>query len=400
MKNNIIQSLKELTTGWLILFILFNSSCTGSGVTNSRSVAFNSRAIAEPVPPDPDAERWIKIALLLDTSNSMDGLIDQAKSQLWKFVNALSGTSADGVRPNLHIALYEYGNDGLSSHEGFVRQVLPFTQDLDLVSEKLFSLKTNGGNEYCGKVITSSLEELIWSGDNKDLQMIFIAGNEAFTQGPVSFQSAGANAKEKSVVINTIFCGSFDEGVSTKWKDGATLTGGTYMSIEQDRKTVYVDTPFDITIDSLNNELNATYIYYGADGNSKLINQSKQDFNAESYGRANKIERSVSKANGFYSNESWDLVDAYNDKKIDLSNLKESEWPEILREKPMHERMAYIESMNSRRIQVKIQINECNIKRQNFILKNSGTASTDESLDGLMMRAIREQAVKKGFQFI
>ena len=29
----------------------------------------------------------VKIALLLDTSNSMDGLIDQAKSQLWDIVN-------------------------------------------------------------------------------------------------------------------------------------------------------------------------------------------------------------------------------------------------------------------------------------------------------------------------
>jgi hypothetical protein len=399
MKNSIIESLKELTTGWLILFILFNSSCSGGGVANSRSFALVNKEVAGTVAP-PDSSRWIKIALLLDTSNSMDGLIDQAKSQLWKFVNSLSGTTADGVRPNLHIALYEYGNDRLSSYEGYVRQVLPFTNDLDLVSEKLFSLATNGGNEYCGKVIASSLEELIWTGDDKDLQMIFIAGNEAFTQGPVSFQSASANAKEKSVVINTIFCGSFDEGVTTKWKDGATLTGGSYMSIEQDGKTVYVDTPFDITIDSLNNELNATYIYYGVDGNSKLMNQSMQDFNAESYGRANKIERSVSKANGFYANESWDLVDAYNDKKIDLNNLKESDWPENLREKPMHERITYIEMMNGKRIQIKLQINECNTKRQDFISKNSGAVSTDQSLDGLMMRAIREQAAKKGFQFI
>jgi len=28
----------------------------------------------------------VQLALLLDTSNSMDGLIDQAKTQLWKIV--------------------------------------------------------------------------------------------------------------------------------------------------------------------------------------------------------------------------------------------------------------------------------------------------------------------------
>jgi len=32
---------------------------------------------------DPDTKN-IQVALLLDTSNSMDGLIDQAKAQLWE----------------------------------------------------------------------------------------------------------------------------------------------------------------------------------------------------------------------------------------------------------------------------------------------------------------------------
>ena len=49
----------------------------------------------------------IMIALLLDTSNSMDGLIDQAKSQLWKIVNEVAAAkSGDGTQPNIKIALY------------------------------------------------------------------------------------------------------------------------------------------------------------------------------------------------------------------------------------------------------------------------------------------------------
>ena len=39
--------------------------------------------------PNP-GKPFIKVALLLDTSNSMDGLIDQAKAQLWDIVNELS----------------------------------------------------------------------------------------------------------------------------------------------------------------------------------------------------------------------------------------------------------------------------------------------------------------------
>ena len=102
----------------------------------------------------PAKDQTIMIALLLDTSNSMDGLIDQAKSQLWKIVNEVAAAkSADGKQPNIKISLYEYGNDALSSSEGYIRQVSALSEDLDVMSEKLFSLSTNGGNEFCGQVI-------------------------------------------------------------------------------------------------------------------------------------------------------------------------------------------------------------------------------------------------------
>src|SRR5688572_61185 len=89
--------------------------------------------------PTTSKDQSIMLALLLDTSNSMDGLIDQAKSQLWKIVNELAAAKCgDGSRPNIKIALYEYGNDGLPSSEGYIRLVNPLTDDLDLISEKLF----------------------------------------------------------------------------------------------------------------------------------------------------------------------------------------------------------------------------------------------------------------------
>src|SRR5215212_6729490 len=163
----------------------------------------------------PAKDQTIMIALLLDTSNSMNGLIDQAKSQLWKIVNEVAiAKTGDGKRPNIKIALYEYGNDGLSSNEGFIRQVSALTEDLDVISEKLFSLKTNGGNEFCGQVIKTALNQLAWSASKADLKMIFIAGNEDFTQGSVSYQQACDAAKKKGVVVNSIFCGDFREGMN------------------------------------------------------------------------------------------------------------------------------------------------------------------------------------------
>src|SRR5690606_33770961 len=55
------------------------------------------------------AEQIIQVAILLDTSSSMDGLIDQAKSRLWNIVNTLTTLRYNGKKPIIEISLYEYG---------------------------------------------------------------------------------------------------------------------------------------------------------------------------------------------------------------------------------------------------------------------------------------------------
>src|SRR5688500_6199647 len=51
----------------------------------------------------------VQVAILLDTSGSMDGLIEQAKNQLWKIVNQFAQLKRDRRTPVLEVALYEYG---------------------------------------------------------------------------------------------------------------------------------------------------------------------------------------------------------------------------------------------------------------------------------------------------
>ena len=46
----------------------------------------------------------VQIAILLDTSNSMDGLINQAKEQLWKIVNEFTLAKQKGKRPIIEVA--------------------------------------------------------------------------------------------------------------------------------------------------------------------------------------------------------------------------------------------------------------------------------------------------------
>ena len=348
----------------------------------------------------PSKDQSILVALLLDTSNSMDGLIDQAKSQLWKIVNEMArAKTADGKQPNIKIALYEYGNDDLSAWEGYVRQVSPLTSDLDVLSEKLFSLKTNGGNEYCGYAINSSLNQLGWTASEADLKMIFIAGNEDFTQGGVSYQSASATAKRKGVIVNTIYCGHVNEGISLGWKSGAELTGGSFMSIDQNSKTAYIPTPYDEKIAALNDNLNATYVYYGKEGESRKEQQMMQDNNAASYGVANMAERSFCKSSHAYKNSSWDLVDAAKDNEKIISQIKSDDLPKEMRIMSLEQRKAYIRKKSEERMAIQNEIQALNSKRETYIYRATPQSSKGQMLDRSMMKAIKQQGSSKNLKW-
>ncbi|MDX1314407.1 MAG: VWA domain-containing protein, partial [Eudoraea sp.] len=282
----------------------------------------------------PHKGNTVKIALLLDTSNSMDGLIRQAKAQLWDIVNKFTyARCGNGEKPNLQIALYQYGNDGLPSQEGYLQQVIGFTSDLDELSEKLFSLTTNGGEEFCGKVIHSAVGQLNWGRNEDHLKMIFIAGNEPFTQGKLDYRDAVVNAREKDIVVNTIFCGEYHLGIRTGWKNGAALGGGDYMTIDHNRRIVHIKTPYDEIILKLNKKLNQTYISYGAQGAQRLAMQSVQDDNAESLNEVVAVKRAVSKSSGIYKNKSWDLIDASEAEEFEVEKLKKEDLPAELQGK-------------------------------------------------------------------
>lgn len=394
--NKKLRILKEKSLKGISLFLasllLFN--CTAD------IKADNHPVIAPTETEGKSDTKKIKIALLLDTSNSMDGLIEQAKSQLWTMVNELAkATCPDESKPSLEIALYEYGNDRLTPSEGYIHMVTPLTNDLDKISEDLFKLTTNGGSEFCGHVIQTSLNQLAWGSSNEDLQVIFIAGNEPFTQGTIDYRKACAQAKAKNVVVNTIYCGNFDAGVSELWKNGADLTGGSYMSIDHNKKTVYIESPYDDQITNLNINLNNTYIYYGSKGEQQKLKQVEQDANSEKYGKQNSVNRTISKSSHVYTNSSWDLVDAKK-QNIDITKVEKQSLPKELQGMTDAQLKAYIDQKEKERGEINKQIQELKVKREEYVKnKAKEEAGNSQTLDDVMMKAVREQAKSKKMIF-
>jgi hypothetical protein len=341
----------------------------------------------------------VQLAILLDTSNSMDGLIDQAKTQLWKIVNEMARSKRDGESINLYVALYEYGNDGLSADEGFVRLVAPLTTDLDKISEELFKLQTNGGSEYCGTVISEAIKDLDWTNNTDEYKVIFIAGNEPFTQGSVDYKTACKDAISKGIIVNTIYCGSYDEGVQTNWKDGAELADGKYINIDQNQEIVHIDTPFDDELVELGQQLNDTYIAFGYQGDEMKMRQEEQDKNAGTLAPEVLVERTVTKSSVQYKNESWDLVDADREGTVELEDVPADQLPEEMQNMNVEERKAYVEKKAKEREKIQTQINDLDKKRRDYIAQKLAENSEENTLDAAMLKIIREQASEKNYKF-
>jgi Mg-chelatase subunit ChlD len=345
----------------------------------------------------------IDLCLLLDTSNSMDGLINQARAQLWKIVNDLARCHKDGKTPELRVALYEYGNQGLPSDGGWVRQVLPLTDNLDDVSEKLFALTTNGGDEYCGRVIEAATQGLDWSHNDRDLKVIVIAGNEPFTQGPINYHKACAEAAARGIVVNTIFCGARSEGVATMWEDGAKIGGGTYSNIDQNQQIAEIRTPFDDDLSKLSVEINGTFLFYGNERMRRELstNQAAQDSNAAGLGGPIAADRAATKGGRAYRFRA-DLVQELESNKDALKQIQDEELPEELKGKSEKDQKALVEQKSAERAALQKKIAELSQKRDAYIAeqqkKQAGNAK-ELSLDAALIGALREQAEKKNFSF-
>jgi hypothetical protein len=368
------------------------------------ALAFASAAFAkDEIKPEtkPAKKPLVQIAVLLDTSGSMEGLIEQAKGQLWKIVNEFLKAKQDGQTPEVQVALYEYGKSSLSPQSGWIRQIVPLSTDLDKISEELFVLKTNGGEEYCGWVIKDAVANLAWSSDPKAYRTILIAGNEPFTQGAVNYADSCKAAIAKGIIVNTIHCGSLDEGIRTKWQDGATLADGKYMVIDHNRAVVQIEAPQDKEIAKLSADLNKTYIAFGSNGRVAYERQAAQDMNVATLAPASGavVQRALVKSSGNYVNSSWDLVDAAKSKDFKLADVKQEELPAEMRKMSEKERTEFVEKKAKERAALQSKIKTLNTEREKYVAALMKQQSATNTLDAVVIAAVREQAGKRQFNF-
>ena len=338
----------------------------------------------------------IQVAILLDVSNSMDGLIEQAKSQLWNMVSVMGKASCNGVTPQIEIALYEYGRSSNNVADGYVKQISPFTSDLDKLSQDLFKLTTQGGDEYCGQVIFTSLNELNWDANSQNYKVIFIAGNEDFLQGSLLYTKACNLANEKGVIVNTIYCGDRMQGIKEHWNLAGECGNGSFTNINQDARLPDIPTPYDTTLIVLNEKLNSTYLYYGADGRTNYARQFSLDAGNAAISKEVGAKRTAVKANSkLYDNTTWDLLDASRADSSFIAKVDMKTLPDSLQNKSRAELQKIVDKKNAERGAVQKEILLVNTQRENFIATERAKAASGNNMATLeteVEKVIRGQA--------
>lgn len=400
-----------------------------------------SSAVTEILPdafPAPlQAPQDIDLALCLDTSGSMGGLLDSARQRLWSLVNELALAEPT---PRLRVALLTFGTPAYGADSGFVQTALPLTEDLDMVSLKLFELTTNGGDEYVARVTQAATSGLAWSDNPSALKMIVVAGNESAEQDPlVTLEVACGAAIHKGIVVHSLYCDETVQGGPTRqgralsnsqaqtmatpaaqtvaapstnpapqplsdialgWKKVAQLSDGAFAMIQTQNGAPVIETPFDTVLVKLSSDLNDTYIPYGSGSAWALRNQQVQDSNASGLNNDAAANRAVSKGGKLYFC-SWDLLDSLGNGTMTHEEIDLEQLPEPLRELSPDALRAHIEEKREARAKLQAEIAETGEKRSEWLVQKRTELGTDETtaFDTPLRKAFRELAQARGFRF-
>ncbi len=168
----------------------------------------------------------IQVVLVLDASGSMDQLFTIVSDALHEFLVTLNHCTLNGKPAKVNVGIVCYGQ---AKDNGAPQIISNFSKDVETMRAKLKEVACDGALENCGQAIDFSVEKFPWNLRDRDdmLKIIFIAGNEEFEQGPVDYRTAMRHARQRNIIVNTIYCGGEDE----QWKQAAREGRGEGFSI-------------------------------------------------------------------------------------------------------------------------------------------------------------------------
>ncbi|WP_338848989.1 vWA domain-containing protein [Massilia sp. W12] len=374
----------------LTLSLLSMFACSGAALAQDEAKHISA----------PQTERKIELVFVLDTTGSMGGLLEGAKSKIWGIVNDIM--QKRGGKAQVKVGLVAYRD----REDAYVTKVTPLSANLDEVYAQLMSFKAEGGGDMPEDVRSAmhdALQKTGWSKKAADTsQILFLVGDapphDDYRNVPDTIASA-KEARRLGMIVNTIQCGNIRE-TTRPWREIAQYGGGEYFAIAQDGGVQSIATPYDAELAKYGAQMGDTYYAYGGaamERSEKRAKQAKMESSlAAAAPKAAMAERAVNKALNSSAYEESDLLQQLESGKLSMDKLQESDLPEELRKLSAAERKAKLEKMLAERKELKQKILELNKQREQFLAKaqreqdkKAGKAGFDQAVSDALGKQIK-----------
>ena len=344
----------------------------------------------------------VDVVFVLDTTGSMDGLIQTAKEKIWSIATTMASAQQT---PEIRIGLVAYRDRG----DAYVTRTVDLSDDLDSVYATLMDFEAVGGGdtpESVNEALYSAVHNMSWSQQDQAYQVIFLVGDAPphMDYNEVRYPEIVATALDKGIVINTIQCGDMPTAIEP-WTQIASLGNGDFFQVEQAGGAVAFTTPFDVEIAELSAQLDDTRLYYGTkeekekmrgkvaatdklhESASVASRARRGAFNASEGGRTNLLGQN-------------ELVAAVASGTVDLNKLEEDALPEALKPMAPEEQKAFVAELADERADLQRQIRELSLDRDGYLAKKVDEAGgLADSLDQKLYDAVKEQAGEAGLEY-
>lgn len=351
------------------------------------------RPEAPPEPPAPEPRPTIEVTFVLDTTGSMGGLLEGAKSKIWSIASRIV---QGRPTPRLRIGLVGYRD----LEDAYVTRVHPLREDLDAVYADLRSFRAEGGGdtpEHVARGLRHAVENMQWSSGDDVLRVVYLVGDappKAYANEPDAAHWIRV-ARQRGIVVNTVRCGTSNETQSS-FQKLASIGGGLYFAVAQDGGVAAVTTPFDDEIRRLEREAGALALVGGAEGARRASDAKKKAFAGLSAEAS--ADRNAYHAVSGAASRRWaadDAVDLAAEPEA-LDRLPERELPAELRPMSPAKRRAQVEERAERRAEIDRRLLRLAKRRQAYLER---AAPDDGGVDDRVLTDIRQRAEKLGVSY-
>ena len=359
--------------------------------------------IVPPVNPIIDQRPKIEVVFVLDTTSSMNGMIQAAKDRIYSIATTMASAQP---APEIKMGLVAFRDRG----DAYVTQITDLSSDLDSMYGKLMTVRAEGGGdgpESVNQALYAAVHGISWSQDPDAYRVVFLVGDappHMDYPGEVRFPTTLAVAKSKGIIVNTIQCGQ-DPHTRQTWEQIASLSEGDYFNVDQNGSAIAIATPFDAEIAKLSDALDDTRLYYGsasdkAKQRAKILAFGRLKADAPVAALANRamFNMSISGEKNFLGEK--ELVDEVATGRVDLADIEEAELPASLLLMSPAEREPAVKAQVAKRSELRTQMKELAQKRERFLEeKVAEIDDADESLDRKIYDTVRVQGAAKGFEY-